>query len=137
MSAPTPAPTRPSFRLTDWRPSRRSLLWVLLAFAAGLVLFALATSGGGEDEFYRADITPPTSTGPGYAPLPTPSPAGRDDAIGLGKAPPADNAAAEKPRLVETAPPPVPSQVASAPQPAPASTLSSDPRPIPGKSPAP
>lgn len=137
MSAPTPAPTRPSFHLADWRPSKRSLLWVLLAFVAGLALFALATSGGRKDEFYRADITSPTATGPGYAPLPTPLPGGRDTASGLSKAPPADRPSAEKPRLVETAPPPLPSQVATAPKPAPPSTLSSDPRPIPGQSPAP
>lgn len=137
MSAPTPVPTRPPFHLADWRPSRRSLLWVLVAFVAGLVLFALATSGGRKDEFYRADITPPTATGPGYAPLPTPLPAARDTASGLGKAPPAEKPSAEKPRLVETTPPPIPPQVATAPKPVPASTPSSDPKPIPGQSPAP
>src|SRR5688572_13406009 len=137
MSVPTPAPTRPSFRLAQWRPSKRSLLWVLLAFVAGLALFALATSGGRKEDFYRADITSPTATGPDYAPLPTPLPAGRDTASGLGKAPPADRPATEKPQLVETAPPPPPSQVATAPKPAPPSTLGSDPRPIPGQSPAP
>ena len=137
MSAPTPAPTRPSFHLADWRPSKRSLLWVLLAFVAGLVLFALVTSGGRKEEFYRADITPPTATGPGYAPLPAPLPGERDTASGLGKSPPADRPASEKPRLVETAPSPIPTQVAPAPKPMPASTPSSDPKPIPGKSPAP
>jgi protein TonB len=110
---------------------------VLVAFVAGLVLFALATSGGRKDEFYRADITPPTATGPGYAPLPTPLPAARDTASGLGKAPPVEKPSAEKPRLVETTPPPIPPQVATAPKPVPASTLSSDPMPIPGQSPAP
>lgn len=138
MSTPSPAPHHHSFDIASWLPSRRALLWVLLAFVAGLLLFALVLSGG-RDDFYRAGPTPPTAAGADYAPLPTPLPAGSKDASGLQQPPSADGD--ERPQLVETAPPPPP-EPPVAPTPsrptAPATTAaSSQPQPIAGQTPAP
>lgn len=129
--APAPAPHRPAFDLSTWLPARRSLLWVLLAFVIGLVLFALVLAGRDDEAFFRADQAPPTAASPRYAPLPAPLPAqGEDNASGLGKTPPAERVAdgEERPRLVETAPPTPPP---TAPRPvAPAATASTRPEPI-------
>src|SRR3970282_2386023 len=60
MSNPPPASYRrfPVYR--SWRPWQRALLWVLLAFAAGVALFALVLSGARDKpEFYRGGDTPP------------------------------------------------------------------------------
>lgn len=138
MSTPSPAPHHRSFDIASWLPSPRALLWVLLAFVAGLLLFALVLSRG-RDDFYRAGPAPPTAAGPDYAPLPTPLPAGRQDASGLQK-PPAADSDDERPQLVETRPPPPPAPPAAPapPRPAPAPTAaSSQPQPIAGQTPAP
>lgn len=134
---PAPAPHRPGFDLSNWLPARRSLLWVLLAFVIGLVLFALVLSGGRDDDaFFRADQAPPTAASPHYAPLPAPLPAqGDDNASGLGKTPPAERMESGdgRPRLVETAPPAPPP---TAPRPAtPAATATTRPEPISTPSP--
>ena len=139
MSNPPPAPPRrfPGYR--SWRslrPWQRALLWVLLAFAAGLALFALVWSGARDKpEFFRAGDTPPTATGREYAPLPVPRPAG--EGVGGLPAPARDEVPADqRPQLVETAPPPPPSAptVVEAPV-GPAQVF--QPRPIPGRMPAP
>lgn len=76
MSAPTPAPSRSA------RPawlSRARLPWILvgLAFVFGLLLFALAIRGDGEDGFFRAGSEPGTAAGNQvFEPLPTPDAAG-------------------------------------------------------------
>ena len=54
MSTPASHPPPRRHNAADWRPSPRSLLWVALAFAAGVVLFAWAISGGRQDDFLRA-----------------------------------------------------------------------------------
>jgi len=72
--------------VADWLPSRRALLWMLLAFVAGLVVFALVLSRS-DDGFYRAGPAAPTANGPDYAPLPTPLPAGERDASGMLRSP--------------------------------------------------
>lgn len=139
MSTPAPAPHRSGFDPSTWLPAKRSLLWVLLAFAVGLALFALVLSmGRREDEgFFRADQTPPTSASPRYAPLPTPAPADRDDgASGMGQAPSTETPVGEeRPRLVETAPPAPPPAM---PRPAtPPTAATTRPEPIAGRTPAP
>lgn len=136
--APAPAPNRPAFEFSQWLPARRSLLWVLAAFVIGLALFALVLSQGRDDDFFRADQTPPTSASPRYAPLPTPlSAEGDDNASGMGKAPAKetpDNA--ERPRLVETAPP-APPQTLPQPTPAPTTAATTRPEPLAGQTPSP
>lgn len=139
MSTPSPAPHQRSFDIASWLPSRRALLWVLLAFVAGLLLFALVLSRG-RDDFYRAGPAPPTAAGPDYAPLPTPLPAGSKDASGVQQPSSADRGDDERPQLVETRPAPPPPPAAPAPPrpAAPASTAaSSQPQPIAGQTPAP
>ncbi len=135
MPATSPAPSRHRFQFQDWQPSARSLLWVLAAFVAGLVLFALATSGDRAHGSSGATLALPTAAGPDYAPLPTPLPGERDGASGMGKTPEMHENA-DKPRLVEAAPAPHAPEVAAA-HPAPVATALRDPKPIPGQSPAP
>lgn len=137
MSTPSPAPRHRSFDVASWLPSRRALLWVLLAFVAGLLLFALVLSRG-QDEFYRAGPNAPTAAGPDYAPLPTPLPAGSRDASGLQRPAPGEDDA-ERPQLVEAPRPvaPPPPMAPPAPQPAPAPSAASQPQPIAGQTPPP
>ncbi|HEY0503846.1 MAG TPA: energy transducer TonB [Lysobacter sp.] len=138
MSTPASA-HRPSFHAARWLPARRSLLWVLGAFLLGLALFALVLSGGrDEDALFRADQALPTAASPRYAPLPVPASAERgDNASGMGKAPAGEaDDSAERPRLVETAPPAAPP---AAPRPADPAAVSAPTRPEPlaGRTPAP
>lgn len=134
MSAPSPIPQRHPFHLAEWLPSRRSMLWVLLAVIAGVVLFALATSGR-DDTLPKDGMAAPAASSPTYEPLPTPLAGGRETASGMGK-PPQIQADGDKPRLVETAPA-RPPEVAAAPKPVATTTVTRDPTPIPGQSPAP
>ena len=126
MTEMTSPPQRP-FDLAAWRPSRRALLWVLVAFALGLLLFLLVLRGG-DNDFYRAGPAAPTAASPQYAPLPAPM-AGDPGEISDVPAPAPGNAGdEEQPRLVETTPPPPPAAPAP---PAPAAPVSaSQPQPI-------
>lgn len=139
MSTPAPAQRRPAFDLSNWLPARRSLLWVLGAFVLGLALFALVLSRGrNDDAFFRADQAPPTAASPRYAPLPTPSAAEPGDtASSMGQAPSGEQAdSAERPRLVETAPP-APPQAMPRPDAPPPTSTPTRPEPIAGRTPAP
>lgn len=119
--------------MADWLPSRRALLWILLAFVAGLVVFALVLGGSG-DSFYRAEPVAPTANGRDYAPLPTPLPAGERDASGMLRTP-AETDDDQRPRLVEAPrPPPVAAPIPAPPAPASGVTR---PEPIAGRTPAP
>ncbi|HEY0660613.1 MAG TPA: TonB family protein [Lysobacter sp.] len=134
MSTPSPAtpqPPRPPFDFSAWRPSRRALLWILGAFALGLVLFALVWSDSRDNDFYRAGPNPPTSARPDYAPLPAPLPADSDDAAsGMGEPARTTGEPEDGPRLVETAPPPPPPMPAApVQQPRPAPSAASQPEP--------
>ncbi|MDQ8051362.1 energy transducer TonB [Luteibacter sp.] len=125
--------------LSRWLPGRRSLLWVLLAFLAGMLLFVLVLLGRdrGTD---RGGTSLPTAASPQYAPLPTPLPAaGADGASRLAKPTGADAAEGnERPRLVETRPPaPPPTLQPHASVPAPIATATSRPEPIAGQTPSP
>lgn len=124
--------------MADWMPSRRALLWMLLAFAAGLVVFALVLSRSSED-FYRAGPAAPTASGPNYAPLPTPLPAGERDASGMPESPVDERGDSERPRLVEAPRPPQPSVAVPIPMPSPTAPVETvtRPEPIAGRTPAP
>lgn len=143
MSTPASLPPHRPFNAADWRPSLRSLLWVLLAFVAGLLLFAWAISGGREDDFFRADPTLPASAPRDYAPLPAPLPAGESsrNASGMGEKQPSTQAGNERPYLVETpTPPPPATPVAAAPPkaaPRTAGVATTLPMPVAGQTPAP
>jgi periplasmic protein TonB len=114
-----------------WLPSPRSLLWVLGAFALGLLLFLLVWRGGTDSDFYRAGPAAPTAAAPQYAPLPAPVSGGGKEASDV--APPSSKAGSseDQPRLVETAPPPAPPVAAATPRPRPAAPAAvSQPQPI-------
>ncbi len=83
-SVPPPSPRKPRFGL-----SRRALLLIALAFAAGLALFLLLWLDKREDgEFFRAGgSAAPDAPGQPFEPLPTPEAAGggRDTAAAPGE----------------------------------------------------
>ncbi|MHB8911321.1 MAG: energy transducer TonB [Lysobacter sp.] len=123
--------------MTDWLPSRRALLWMLLAFVAGLVVFALVLSRS-SDGFYRAGPAAPTADGRDYEPLPTPLPAGERDASGMPRSAVDEGDESERPRLVEAPrqPPPV-AAPAAVPAPSVPTASITRPEPIAGRTPAP
>ncbi len=135
--ASEPQQRRPS-RTAQWRPARRAWLWVLLAFAAGLALFALVLPD--RDAALPEGAPGPTASGPDYAPLPAPLPAGVSEASGMDaerrRAPEPE----ERPQLVETPPPPPPEPPAPVAPATPAGVpLASGtrPEPIEGRMPTP
>jgi protein TonB len=113
---------------------RRPWVWAVLAFVAGLLLFALVLMRAGQKEFFRAGDVAPAADTREYAPLPTPLPSDGADTVRLPRAPVAGPADGTEPRLVETrpAPPPPPANR----EPARAAAYV-EPQPIPGQSPAP
>jgi protein TonB len=113
-------------------------MWVLLAFVAGLVLFALVLSLGRNRDLQRESGSLPTAASPRYAPLPAPLPAAADGGTS-NVATPTGTAAAgddEQPRLVETHPP-APPQALPGPVPAPVAAAATRPEPMPGQTPSP
>lgn len=132
----TPAASHRSFDLAAWLPSRKALLWVLGAFALGLLLFFLVWRGSDDGDFYRAGPAP-TAAAPGYAPLPAPVAGERGEEVSdVAKAPRPAPDNDERPRLVETQPPAPPPVAAAAPAARPiAPGAFSQPQPI--SSPAP
>lgn len=124
--------------MSDWLPARRSLLWVLMAFVAGLLLFALVLGLGRDRGSERGEATLPTAASPQYAPLPAPLPAaGTDSASRVAKPSGGDIAEGdEQPRLVDTRPP-APPPTLQQPAPAPTPVATSRPEPVPGQTPSP
>ena len=61
--------------MTDWRPSRRTLLVLGAAFTIGLLLFALMWWRDRGQDFYRADTAPTATSEQQFEPLPAPLPA--------------------------------------------------------------
>ncbi|MGY0798673.1 energy transducer TonB [Lysobacter sp. A286] len=137
-------PQPPHRDYSRWLPSWRTLLWVGLAFLAGVLLFAWVWSADrNQDDFFRAGETPPTAGAPDYRPLPVPSTASDREASGLdpgeARAEDGDDQDAQ-PRLVEVAPPAAPAPTTTSPVPPPSGSdagVSSQPSPIAGSMPAP
>lgn len=118
-----------------WMPSRRALLAVAVAFAAGLLLFlALWLDMRDNNSFYRTIEAPRSIEGQVFAPLPVPAPAGEDGHLGRSEdeeapASPAFPAApAPAPAPAPVAPPPPPAPVAAASDSAPRLLSSPSPR---------
>ncbi len=138
-ATPHPSTARPwQLSLSRWLPAPRSLLWVLVAFVAGLLLFALVLGLGRDRGNEAGGATLPTAASPHYAPLPAPLPAaGADGASRVTRPSSAETGEGdEQPRLVETrpaAPPPTLPQAAPAPTP----VATSRPEPVPGQTPSP
>lgn len=98
-------PTHRAQALRAWLPSRRALWWILGAFVAGLLLFALVLRGG-KDEFYRAGPVAPTASEPDYAPLPAPLAGERGEGVSAAPAPREVVPGQDHPRVVEAPRPP-------------------------------
>lgn len=82
MTVPEPESPMP----TPWMPSRKALVAVALAFAAGLLLFlALWLDQRDNNSFYRTLEAPRNIAGQVFEPLPVPLPAGDDNASGMGR----------------------------------------------------
>lgn len=135
-ASPSPTPPRRPSPVADWLPSRRALLWMLLAFVAGLVVFSLVLSRS-DDGFYRAGPAAPTAYGQDYEPLPTPLPAGERDASGMPRSPADEGDESERPRLVEAPRPPPVAAPAAVPAPSVPTASITRPEPIAGRTPAP
>lgn len=79
MSNPSSNRMPSESRMPSWLPSRRALLAVAIAFAAGLLLFlALWLDIRDNNDFYRTAEAPRSLEGQVFAPLPVPAPAGED-----------------------------------------------------------
>lgn len=130
----SPAPSKPA--ATSPRAwLRRPWVWIVLAFLAGLLLFAIVLMRSGREEFPRTGEVAPAGSTRDYAPLPAPLPSDGTNTVRLPSAP--DNGLPDhtEPRLVETRPAPPP-PASAAPEPAQASAYV-EPQPIPGRTPAP
>ena len=127
---PPPAPRPPS----QWKPSRRTWLWALLAFGVGLVQYVNAMSSNPDTAFFSAGGVPPATSQPDDAPLPAPIAGESGAGIGPLEPPPPEPRPVERP-----APRPAPAPVAQAQPEAPVASSAVDrkPRPIPGQTPPP
>jgi periplasmic protein TonB len=113
---------------TRWRPSVRLLLWALLAFVIGLLLFLALWWRDRGNDFYRAQAVPQAAEGQQFEPLPEPSPAGESRGTASGMEQPSGQPSTPAPRIIQApapvaqprpapAPEAVASQAASAPVP--------------------
>jgi protein TonB len=76
-------PQNPPPPAHPWLPSRKALLAMAIAFAAGLLLFvALWLDKRDSNNFYRTAEAPRSTEGQVFAPLPVPAPAGEDGHLG-------------------------------------------------------
>lgn len=76
-------PPNPPPPAHPWLPSRKALLAMAVAFAAGLLLFvALWLDKRDGNNFYRTVEAPRSTEGQVFAPLPVPAPAGEDGHLG-------------------------------------------------------
>ena len=118
MSEPAPSNRMPPAR--PWLPSRKALVAVAIAFAAGLLLFlALWLDMRDNNSFYRTAEAPRSLEGQVFAPLPVPAPADDNGHLENGE----DEDARSKPAAFPAAP------VAQAPAPAPAAPVAPVPAP--------
>jgi protein TonB len=120
----------------DWRPSRRALIAIGVAFAVGLALFLLLWWRDRGNDFYRPEAAPQSGTDQQFEPLPAPLPAGESAADNhLGEPTPQGSSPTA---TIETppsppAPAPRPAEAPSAPPVAEATMAA----PVPISSPAP
>jgi protein TonB len=125
MPNPAPADERPHTH-RSWLPSRKALVAVAIAFAAGLLLFvALWIDMRDNNDFYRTAEAPRSVEGQVFAPLPVPAPAGDDGHLGgeeEAQAPAAPVFQAPSPATAPVAPAP------AAPAPPTAAAIDSAPR---------
>jgi protein TonB len=122
--------SRPKSAASAWLPSRRALLAMAIAFAAGLLLFlALWLDKRDSNNFYRTVEAPRSTEGQVFAPLPVPAPAGEDGHLG-GEDDGGGPLPAPLPPPRPAAPAPLPSNVPAPAPAAPVAAVDSTPRPI-------
>ena len=121
----------------DWRPSRRALIAIGVAFAIGLVLFLLLWWRDRGNDFYRPDAAPQAGADQQFEPLPAPLPASESGGDGhLGEATPEGSSPASG--TIEAPPaPPAPAQRPPEARPSAPVAEASAGAPVPISSPAP
>jgi protein TonB len=118
----------------DWRPSRRALIAIGVAFAIGLAMFLLLWWRDRGNEFYRPEAAPQSGTDQQFEPLPAPLPASESGGDGhLGE--PAQDGASPSAATIEAPPAPLPRPQQAPPRP-PVAVAPTD-APVPMSSPAP
>lgn len=118
----------------DWRPSRRALIAIGIAFAIGLAMFLLLWWRDRGSDFYRPEAAPQTGSDQTFEPLPAPLPASESSGDGhLGEGTPEGDSPTAA--MIEAPPAPAPRPPEARPKPA-AATPSTD-APVPISSPAP
>jgi protein TonB len=117
----------------DWRPSRRALIAIGVAFAVGLALFLLLWWRDRGNDFYRPEAAPQSGSDQQFEPLPAPLPASESGGDNhLGQPTPEGSSP-----TIERAPmPPAPASRPPAPAPAPVAEAPTA-TPVPISSPAP
>jgi protein TonB len=129
-----------TFDLAAWLPSPKVLLWMLLAFAVGVLLFGVVWLAGREDGGESAPQVPAAATESDYQPLPMPLPA-RGDERRIEPPRASEPADAPQAELVESTAPPPPSMPPSEPLPQQTAPVAEgayvSPQPIPGQTPSP
>lgn len=120
----------------DWRPSRRALIAIGVAFAIGLAMFLLLWWRDRGNDFYRPEAAPQSGTDQQFEPLPAPLPAsetGRDGHLGE----PTPEGASPTTATIEAPPAPAPTPRPSEARPTPPVANASTDAPVPMSSPAP
>src|SRR6476469_4516043 len=119
----------------DWRPSRRALIAIGVAFAIGLALFLLLWWRDRGNDFYRPDAAPQAGADQQFEPLPAPLPASESGGDGhLGEATPEGSSPTAG--TIE-APPAPPAPAPRPPEARPTSPVAEAAPPVPISSPAP
>ena len=124
----TPSP------LSRWRPSARALLYLVAAFAIGLLLFLALWLRDRGNDFYRAESLPAAVEGQQFEPLPAPLPAGESPGNASGLEEPTETDGQPAPHIVEAPPAPRPLPAPTAP---PAAEMAGGTAPQPIQMPAP
>ena len=118
----------------DWRPSRRALIAIGIAFAIGLAMFLLLWWRDRGNDFYRPEAAPQSGTDQQFEPLPAPLPASEAGGDGhLGE--PAQDGDSPATETIETPPAPAPRPPQAPPRP-PVAVAATN-APVPMSSPAP
>jgi periplasmic protein TonB len=132
-----PAPERhdPPSPFTRWRPSAKALLFVIGAFAIGLLLFLALWWRDRGNDFYRADVAAPAVEGQQFEPLPAPLPAGEARSTASGMEAPTGVPAPAPPHIVQA--PQTARPAAPAPPASPAAEIAAGTAPQPIQMPAP
>lgn len=118
----------------DWRPSRRALIAIGVAFAIGLAMFLLLWWRDRGNDFYRPDAAPQSSADQQFEPLPAPLPANESAGDGhLGESAPDGTS----PATATIEAPPVPAPRPPEARPTPPVAVATIDAPVPISSPAP